>query len=143
MIIGSGIDIIEISRIKKACIKWGDSFLKRIFTANEIDYSKQKTSSYQHLAARFAAKEAVLKAFGSGWSNRTEWTEIEIWNEESGKPQVKLYKHLKQLKYEKQVDDIIISLSHTRIYAIASAILIKKNNSLTVDNKTDEISCSL
>ncbi len=126
MIIGTGIDIVEISRIKNASLKWKDAFLKRIFTDKEIAYSKERSSSYQHLAARFAAKEAVLKAFGSGWNKRTEWTDIEVWNEESGKPKVELHNHIKQLKNKKKVKDIIISLSHTRTYAVASAILVKK-----------------
>ena len=126
MIIGTGIDIVEISRIKNASLKWKDAFLKRIFTDKEIAYSKERSSSYQHLAARFAAKEAVLKAFGSGWNKRIEWTDIEVWNEESGKPKVELHNHIKQLKNKKKVKDIIISLSHTRTYAVASAILVKK-----------------
>ena len=66
MIIGTGVDIVEISRIKNAAKKWKKSFLEKIFTDKELEYSNEKTSSYQHLAARFAAKEAVLKALGSG-----------------------------------------------------------------------------
>ncbi|MBN1406015.1 MAG: holo-ACP synthase [Candidatus Omnitrophica bacterium] len=124
MIIGTGIDIVEISRVKNACRKWKDKFLKRIFTEKEIEYSRQKPFSFQHLAARFAAKEAVLKAFGDGFSKRVEWTEIEVWNEKSGRPIVKLYGHLKQLKDDRGIKDIIISLSHARNYAVASAILI-------------------
>lgn len=127
MIIGTGIDIVEISRVKKASLRWKDAFLKRIFTDKEIAYSKERSYSYQHLAARFAAKEAVLKAFGNGWNRRVEWTDIEIWNEKSGKPQVKLYRHLKKMKDRMKVDDIIISLSHTRTYAVASAILVHRS----------------
>lgn len=126
MIISTGIDIVEISRIKKASLQWKDRFLKRIFTDKEISYSRERPYSYQHLAARFAAKEAVLKAFGSDWNNRAEWTDIEIWNEKSGKPQVKLYRNLKTMQENLGVGDIIISLSHTRTYAVASAILFKK-----------------
>ncbi len=125
MIIGTGIDIVEISRVKNASLKWKDKFLRRIFTDKEITYSKERTYSYQHLAARFAAKEAVLKAFGNSWKKRAEWTDIEIWNEESGKPIVKLYGDVKKIKDKMKVDDIIISLSHTRTYAVASAILVK------------------
>ena len=125
MIIGTGIDIVEISRVKNASLKWKDKFLRRIFTNKEIAYSKERTYSYQHLAARFAAKEAVLKAFGNSWKKRAEWTDIEIWNEESGKPIVKLYGDVKKIKDKMKVDDIIISLSHTRAYAVASAILVK------------------
>lgn len=126
MIVGTGIDIVEISRIKNAAIKWKGKFLKKVFTDKEIAYSKERTYSYQHLAARFAAKEAVLKAFGNGLSKRVEWTEIEIWNEKSGRPIVKLYGHLKQMREDRRIEDIIISLSHTRTYAVASAILVGK-----------------
>ncbi len=126
MIIGTGIDIVEISRVKNASLKWKNNFLKRIFTDKEIAYSSERTYSYQHLAARFAAKEAVLKAFGDSWKKRAEWTDIEIWNEKSGKPIVQLHGHIKKVKDKMKVDDIIISLSHTRTYAVASAILVKK-----------------
>jgi len=124
MIIGTGIDIVEIPRVKNAVKKWGDRFLKRIFTEKEICYSQQKTYSYQHLAVRFAAKEAVLKAFGDGLPKRVEWTEVEIWNEESGKPMVRLHGHIKKMQKQMRVNDIKISLSHTRNYAVASALLI-------------------
>jgi len=68
----------------------------------------------------------VLKAFGDSWKKRAEWTDIEIWNEKSGKPIVQLHGHIKKVKDKMKVDDIIISLSHTRTYAVASAILVKK-----------------
>lgn len=127
MIIGTGIDIVEISRVKNAALKWKDNFLRRIFTDKEIAYSKERVYSYQHLAARFAAKEAVLKAFGNGWTKRVEWTDVEIWNEKSGKPTVKLYGNVKKMKEKMKVDEIIVSLSHTRTYAVASAILVKND----------------
>ncbi|MFH0732690.1 MAG: holo-ACP synthase [Candidatus Omnitrophota bacterium] len=127
MIIGTGVDIVEIPRLKKAVIKWKDKFLKRVFTDNEIAYSKEKPHSYQHLAARFAAKEAVLKAFGNGWNKRVEWTDVEIWNEESGKPVVKVYGNVKKMKDKMGVVDIAVSLSHARTYAVASAILVGRS----------------
>jgi len=126
MIIATGVDIIEISRIKNAAIRWKRDFLKRIFTDNELKYSNERTTSYQHLAARFAAKEAVLKAFGNGWANRVEWKDVEVWNEESGKPNVRLSGQLEKLSKEQGVTDIVISMSHTRTYAVANAILIKE-----------------
>jgi len=126
MIIATGVDIVEISRIKNAALRWKREFLKRIFTDNALKYSNEKTTSYQHLAARFAAKEAVLKAFGNGWANRVEWKDIEVWNEESGKPNVRLAGQLKKLSKKQGVTDIVISMSHTRTYAVANAILVKE-----------------
>jgi len=123
LIIGTGVDIIEVSRIKKAVTQWQDKFLRRIFTKNEVNYSSQKTASFQHLAARFAAKEAVLKAFGDSTIHRVEWTNIEILNDKFGKPIIKLSGKAKKAKEQKGITDIIISVSHTRTYAVASAIL--------------------
>ena len=124
MIIGTGIDIVEISRIKNAAKKWQKNFLLKIFTDKELEYSNEKTSSYQHLAARFAAKEAVLKALGSGLTSRMEWRDIEVWNEESGKPNVRLTGEVERVSQNRGVKDIIISMSHTRTYAVASVILV-------------------
>ncbi len=124
MIIGTGVDIVEISRIKNAAKKWQKNFLLKIFTDNELEYSNEKTSSYQHLAARFAAKEAVLKALGSGLTSRMEWRDIEVWNEKSGKPNVRLSGEVERVSRSKGVKDIIISMSHTRTYAVASVILV-------------------
>ncbi|MDD5505085.1 MAG: holo-ACP synthase [Candidatus Omnitrophica bacterium] len=125
MIIGAGVDIIEISRIRNAARKWKQGFLKKIFTDKELEYSTEKISSYQHLAARFAAKEAVLKALGSGLTSRMEWKDIEVWNEPSGKPNIRLTGEVKRLSNNMQVKDIVISMSHTRTYAIANVILVK------------------
>ena len=124
MIIGTGIDMVEISRIKNAAKKWRKIFLLKILTDKELEYSNEKTSSYQHLAARFAAKEAVLKALGSGLTSRMEWRDIEVWNEESGKPNVRLTGEVERVSQARGVSNIIISMSHTRTYAVASVILV-------------------
>jgi len=126
MILGTGVDIVEVSRIKNAAVKWKRNFLKRIFTDKELSYSNERTTSYQHLAARFAAKEAVLKALGNGWTKRVEWVDIEVWNEKSGKPNVRLKGEVARMSKKMGVDDIIISMSHTRTYAVANVILVKK-----------------
>lgn len=125
MILGTGVDIVEVSRIKNAAIRWKENFLKRIFTDRELNYSNQRSASHQHLAARFAAKEAVLKALGNGWTNRVEWKDIEIWNDASGKPNIRLSGEVQKVCKRLGVDDILISMSHTRTYAVANAILIK------------------
>lgn len=125
MISGTGIDIIEVSRIKNAVIRWKDSFLKRIFTENEINYSQAKKFSYQHLAARFAAKEAVLKAIGDSSIHQINLREVEVLNDEFGKPFIRLSGAAKKIKEKKKISAIIISMSHTHKLAVANAILIK------------------
>ncbi len=125
MIIGVGVDIVEISRIKSAVSRWKEAFLKRIFTENEIQYSQNKKFVYQHLAARFAAKEAVLKAIGDASIQRIEWHNVEVLNDEFGKPYIRLSGEAKKVKEDKNITDIIISMSHTHKVAVANAILIK------------------
>lgn len=126
MIVGLGVDIVEVPRIKEAVTRWKDAFLKRIFTDNEINYSQNKKFTYQHLAARFAAKEAVLKAIGDASIQRIEWHNVEVLNDEFGKPYIRLSGEAQKIKESKNITDIIISMSHTHKHAVANAILIKK-----------------
>jgi holo-[acyl-carrier protein] synthase len=114
MILGHGVDIIEVDRITKAIGRWGDHFLKHVFTDQEIAYAKKRRHPDQHFAARFAAKEAVLKALGE--NAHVQWTDIEIINQHNGKP-LCLYHN------EEFTKKIFISMSHTQNYAIASAII--------------------
>ncbi|MCK5306852.1 MAG: holo-ACP synthase [Candidatus Omnitrophica bacterium] len=125
MIINSGIDLIEVKRIKKAANRWGNKFIKRVFTDEEISYSKEKKFFYQHLAARFAAKEAVLKAFGEGWRGFVRWKDVEVLKNKDGKPHIEVYGYLRELKNEKMIKSISISLSHTKDYAVANCILVR------------------
>lgn len=127
MVYGSGVDIIEVERVRRAVKKWGDTFLKKIFTDNEIDYSQKRRFAYQHLAARFATKEAVLKAFGGGWSRSLPWKDVEIINDKNGKPNIKLHGEAKRIYDKKSIEKVVVSMSHTKNYAIASAILVRKN----------------
>ena len=123
--IGSiGIDIIEISRIKNAIDRWGDNFLHRVYTPWEINYCQGKKYPEQSLAARFAAKEAVLKAIGTGYDKGVRWTSIEVVNDSAGKPSVRLGERIKNITGNTQIK---ISLSHTRKYAVACAIIINDN----------------
>jgi len=114
MILGTGIDIIEIKRLKEALDRWGGAFLKHIFNEEEIEYAEGKKFPIQHFAARFAAKEAVYKAFGS--NKDLGWKDISILNDEDGKP----YCLLKSAELKGK---ILISMSHTENYAVASAII--------------------
>ena len=125
MITGSGIDIVEISRFKKAKKKHGKRFLNKIFTQNEINYSKKRRFQDQHFAARFAAKEAVLKAFGDKISSIHNWQDIEILNDKSGKPYICFHKSAKRLKNKEKIKDVVLSMAHCKAHAVATAILIR------------------
>ncbi len=124
MVIGLGIDIIEIDRIQSSIEKYGDKFLNKIYTQNEINYCLGKKNKYQHLAARFAAKEAVYKALESGWEKGTTWQDIEIFNEPSGMPYAKLSGKLQKFLAEDK--SLKISMSHSRDYVTCVAIIYKK-----------------
>ena len=125
MIFGAGVDIVEVFRMRDAIDKWGDSFLKKIFTDKEIGYSNSKRFSCQHFAARFAAKEAVVKAFGEPKKFPIRWTEIEVLNDDEGKPMIKFHDDALKLKNIKKIDSVILSMSHSKNYAIANVILVK------------------
>jgi holo-[acyl-carrier protein] synthase len=125
MVIGIGIDIIEIDRIKKSVDTFGDSFLNKIYTKNELDYCLAKHNKYQHLAARFAAKEAIYKALTTGWEKDATWKSMEITNESNGLPVVNFFGNLKD--FISNDKDIKISLSHSDNYVTAVAIIYKKS----------------
>ena len=113
-----GIDIIEIARIKKAIARWGERFLHRIYTDMELNlYSK----SHQALAVRFASKEAVMKLLGTGRKG-INWREIETLSHPSGKPLINLYGRAQSEASKLGIKEIAVSLSHSKEYAIASAI---------------------
>ncbi len=113
-----GIDIIEIARIEKAVARWGEGFLHRIYTEPELKLSHKKSSS---LAARFAGKEAVMKALGTG-TKGISWREIEILSEPSGKPLVHLYGKAQNQADSLGLDKLTISLSHSKEYAISLVV---------------------
>ena len=117
MIIGTGVDITEVRRIRLAIEKWGDDFLHRVFTDGEIRNAKTKTSFYQHLAGRFAAKEAVFKAAGD---KGISWQDIQISNDTEGKPLCTF------LNGRGKNIMVHISISHVKTYAVANAVVTKK-----------------
>ena len=118
MIQGIGIDIVEIERIKKVREKWNNKFLKRIFRDEEIKYCNSNKLKYQHLAARFAAKEALIKALGE----TLNWKDIEVIKNERKSPQIRLHGKAKKIMAEKGVKKILLSLSHSKEYAVAQVI---------------------
>jgi len=121
MILGIGIDIIEIDRIKKSVEEFGDQFLNKIYTKVELEYSLSKATKYQHLAARFAAKEAVAKALSSVKENGFNWKDIEIYNKKNGMPVVKLLGDLEEIV--KGSRELKITMSHSDNYVTCFAIL--------------------
>jgi holo-[acyl-carrier protein] synthase len=125
MIIGIGIDIIEISRIKKSIEKFNDRFLEKIFTPGEIEYCLSKANKYQHFAARFSLKEAVSKALSTGWNNEFSWQNIEIFNEPTGMPYVKLTGKLESFLADGK--EVKVSMSHSQDYVSAVAIIYKSD----------------
>lgn len=125
MVVGLGIDIIEIARVKKSIDEYGSLFLDKVFTTEEINYCNSKFNKYQHFAARFAAKEAVYKAIASGWKKGLRWKDIEIENEPTGMPKVKPSGKLKNfLSVNKELK---ISISHSDNYVTCVAIIFNTN----------------
>ena len=122
MIIGIGCDILEVQRIQKA-IENNPSFCDKLFTPAEIEYCSRKANSYQSYAVRFAAKEAVMKALGTGWSEAVTWLDIEIVVSEKGSPSIVLFGAAKEITDKLQISNIHLSLSHEKNYAIAFVIL--------------------
>ena len=124
MKIRTGTDIIEINRVKKAIEETDKKFCERVYTPREIHYCESKrVQKYQHYAARFAAKEAVFKALSATLDSKynIEWKDIEIQNDNYGRPYVELSK-----KFAEVIESIDISISHCKEYAVASAILIER-----------------
>jgi holo-[acyl-carrier protein] synthase len=119
MVKGIGTDIIEVSRIEKAISSYGDRFLDKIFTVTEQEYCNKHKDSSRHFAGRFAAKEAIVKALGKGIGREIHWCDIEILNDEKGKPFIVFTPRVKDLLDD---PDVIISISHCKEYATATAI---------------------
>lgn len=117
MIIGTGVDITEVRRLRQAAEKWGDEFLNRVFTRRELVNAKTRGSWYQHLAGRFAAKEAVFKALGN---KNLSWKDVEILNDEDGKPKCIV------LNNKGKDAEVHVSISHVKNYAVANAIITQK-----------------
>ncbi|MCF6148069.1 MAG: holo-ACP synthase [Candidatus Kuenenia sp.] len=118
-----GIDIIEINRIKKLCVS-NERFLNKIYTKKELEYCLSKKNRHQHLAARFATKEAMFKALGTGWTGKIRWTDVELLNDEKGKPYLNFYGNVKELVEEKNINAAEVSVSHCNDYAIAQVLLV-------------------
>ena len=125
MIVGTGIDIIEVDRIKISIQKYSDRFKTKIFTQKEIDYCDSQAEPAKHFAARFSVKEAVLKCFGTGMSGGILWKDIEVDKLESGQPILNLYGKGEKIFDQLNLKHIHISITHDKSYAVAHAIAEK------------------
>jgi len=123
MILGTGIDIIEVARVKASCERFGERFLQRVLVAEEIAYCQSHKNPAPFVAARFAGKEAISKAFGTGIGKQLGWRDMEIRRKESGEPYVVLHEKGQKLLKERGARIVHITLSHTESYAAAMAIL--------------------
>ena len=121
-IIGHGIDAVEIDRIGRLLDRQGERFRERCFTEGERAYADSSRRSVEHYAARFAAKEAVMKALGTGWARGVGWTEIEVVREDSGRPGVRLSGVAAKIAGGLGIERWTLSLTHTGSIAVASAI---------------------
>ncbi len=124
MIAGVGVDIVKIERIKTAVEKWGERFMDRVFTEDEKRYSLGKYNPYPHLAARFAYKEALVKALGTGFKMGIKWNDIELVRNGDGKPEARLQGEVKKIADQKGINNIMVSVSHDTDYAIAYVTII-------------------
>jgi holo-[acyl-carrier protein] synthase len=123
MIVGSGIDIAEVPRIEASIARFGDRFLRRIFTEGEIRYCDSKANRIERYAARFAAKEAAMKAIGTGWNHGVTWRDVEVCRQPGGRPTITFHGKAAEFAAKLGAVHIALSLSHTKAFAIAQVIL--------------------
>lgn len=123
-IAGIGTDIVECLRIAQMIERHGELFLTRVYTPREIEYCSSRKSATQHYAGRWAAKEAVLKAMGTGWAKGISWRDIEIRTDEGGRPSILLGGAAREICEQRGVRDMLISISHCRSHATAYALAV-------------------
>ena len=125
MIVGLGTDIVEIARIGQMIERHGELFLQRVYTEGEIRYCQQRREAMQHYAGRWAAKEAVMKTLGTGFTKGVGFQDIEVVSRKSGQPLIKLSGGAREYAAQRGVDDVLITISHCRTYATATAIAMQ------------------
>ena len=123
-VIAHGIDFVGCGRMADIWRRHGDRFLQRILTPGEIEYARRQRYPEQHVAGRFAAKEAILKVLGTGWRTKISWKDMEIRNNTLGKPEVVLRGHCAEIAAGLGIARVLISISHTAEFALASAIAV-------------------
>ncbi|MBM4351407.1 MAG: holo-ACP synthase [Deltaproteobacteria bacterium] len=128
MIFGTGIDIVNIERINGLMERWGDRFLERVYTEREISRCQRMGRPPECFAIRFAAKEAFLKAIGSGLRNGIQWTDIEVENDPMGKPLLSLHRRAREVLQTHRIERTFLTLSHDRPFAVAHVLLERKDD---------------
>jgi len=123
-IVGTGVDLCEVERIKKAITSThGARLLERVFTPREIAYAQGKANPYERYAARFAAKEAGMKALGTGWRGGLGWQDLEVINLSSGRPTLQLHRRAAEIAEKMGAVNIALSITHTSVQALAMVII--------------------
>jgi len=123
VILGTGVDLAEVARIRASIERYGERFTRRVFTEREIAYAERKANKYERYAARFAAKEAGMKALGTGWSGGITWKDLEVTNLPSGRPTLALHGVSRDVAGRLGVQTIHLSLTHTSGQALAWVLL--------------------
>jgi holo-[acyl-carrier protein] synthase len=123
MIIGTGVDLAEVTRIRASFERFGERFGNRVFTPAEIAYVERKANRFERYAARFAAKEAGMKAIGTGWKHGVRWHDFEVSNLPSGKPTLRFHGVAAQIAERLKVRNVSLSMTHTAEMAMAQVIL--------------------
>src|SRR5947207_13399015 len=123
MIVGTGVDLAEVERIRAAIERFGDRFVQRIYTPGEIAYVERKANRYERYAGRFAAKEAGMKAIGTGWKRGVRWQDFEVTNLPSGRPALRLHGIAARIAEGMGVKTISLSITHTAELGMAQVIL--------------------
>ena len=125
MILGTGVDIAEVPRIRETIERFGNRFLHRVFTDGEIQYCERKASRFESYAARFAAKEAGMKALGTGWSRGVRWRDIEVVRPKGQRPTIQFHGEAAAISAKLGTTNIALSITHTSEEALAHVILEK------------------
>ncbi len=125
-IFGIGTDIVECARILRMIERYGELFLRRVYTEREISYCQGRKRATEHFAGRWAAKEAIFKSLGTGWRKGMCWTDLEIRHDALGKPQVLVCGAARDHMQQVRIADILLSISHCRQYATAYALALRE-----------------
>ena len=128
MIVGLGTDIVEVVRIGEMIERHGELFLQRVYTEQEIKYCQRHREAIQHYAGRWAAKEAVMKTLGTGFTKGVGWKDIEVCNQRSGRPLIELSGGAGEVAHRHGIDEVLITISHCRAYATATAVAIQHSS---------------
>jgi holo-[acyl-carrier protein] synthase len=123
MIVGTGIDIAEVPRIRQSIERFGDRFLQRVFTEAEIRYCDSKANRFERYAARFAAKEAAMKALGTGWNHGVRWRDCEVVRMPGGRPTIAFHGKAAEFAAKLGMKNATLSITHTAEQALAQVIL--------------------